>query len=345
MIAVMIIPTGIGCEIGGHSGDATPAAKLLASVCDKLIIHPNVVNASDINEMSANMLYVEGSMLDRFLQGKIQLKEVESNKILLVCNKPVPVEIINSASAARATIGADVTVLELKTELRMISRFDSDGVAIGDVFGYEELVQQVSKYKFDALAISSRVEVTSEVQNNYWKEGGVNPWGGVEAKASKLISGLIGKPVAHAPWETLSYDQMKKTNLLVDPRMSAEMVSMSFIHCVLKGLHKAPRIATSQDRFCGKGVIKPCSVDCLISPIGCWGLSHKACAEQHIPIIMVKENSTCLNEDMGNVIVVENYLEAVGYLKCMQIGISSFSVRRPLTNTVVLGSNCKCSPK
>ena len=45
---VLLVPTGVGAEIGGHSGDATPAARLIASVCDKLIVHPNVVNASDI---------------------------------------------------------------------------------------------------------------------------------------------------------------------------------------------------------------------------------------------------------------------------------------------------------
>ena len=45
----MLIPTGIGAAIGGHAGDATPVAQLIASVCDNLVIHPNVVNASDIN--------------------------------------------------------------------------------------------------------------------------------------------------------------------------------------------------------------------------------------------------------------------------------------------------------
>ena len=76
---VFIIPTGLGAEIGGHAGDASPAAKLVASVCDNLVIHPNVVNASDINEMTENMLYVEGSILDRFLEGSIGLKKVHSN--------------------------------------------------------------------------------------------------------------------------------------------------------------------------------------------------------------------------------------------------------------------------
>ena len=43
-----LIPTGIGCEIGGHAGDGTPALRLIASACDKVITHPNAVNASDI---------------------------------------------------------------------------------------------------------------------------------------------------------------------------------------------------------------------------------------------------------------------------------------------------------
>ncbi len=56
--AVFLVPTGIGAEIGGHSGDATPAARVLAEACDRLVLHPNVVNASDLNEMPDNALYV-----------------------------------------------------------------------------------------------------------------------------------------------------------------------------------------------------------------------------------------------------------------------------------------------
>ncbi|MCL4252768.1 MAG: DUF3326 domain-containing protein [Anaerolineae bacterium] len=37
--AVMLIPTGIDCQIGGHAGDATPVARLLSSICNHLIIH------------------------------------------------------------------------------------------------------------------------------------------------------------------------------------------------------------------------------------------------------------------------------------------------------------------
>jgi len=59
MNVVMIIPTGIGCEIGGHCGDGNAAARLLGACCDTLVLHPNVVNASDLNEMPDNALYVD----------------------------------------------------------------------------------------------------------------------------------------------------------------------------------------------------------------------------------------------------------------------------------------------
>ena len=66
---VMLIPTGIGADLGGHAGDAGPVARLLAEVADTLVLHPNVVNASDINEMPANSVYVEGSVITRLLNG------------------------------------------------------------------------------------------------------------------------------------------------------------------------------------------------------------------------------------------------------------------------------------
>ena len=47
---IFIIPTGIGCEIGGFAGDALPAAKLLASASGCLITHPNVMNGGSLSE-------------------------------------------------------------------------------------------------------------------------------------------------------------------------------------------------------------------------------------------------------------------------------------------------------
>lgn len=330
MIGVMIIPTGIGCEIGGHAGDATPAAKLIASVCDKLILHPNVVNASDINEMPENSLYVEGSILDRFLEGKIELKQVKQNKILVAANPPVRNETINAVSAARATIGLDAFIVELKKPLRLITAMTERG-ASGEVFGWEELIEQISQYDFDALAISSPITCGKDTAINYFRNGGINPWGAVEAKASKLIATSINKPVAHAPAPFDFNDKEEATEgreiyeTVVDPRMAAEAISNCFLHCVLKGLHKAPRI--------GNGLSVD-DVDCLITPMNCVGPPHKACLKAGIPIIAVKENKCCLNDSMPKeFIFVENYLEATGLLMAMTSGIDRNSVIRPLIKT------------
>jgi len=106
--AVMLVPTGVNCAIGGHAGDATPTARLLATVCDNLVLHPNVVNASDVNEMPENALYVEGSLISRMLMGTLALQKVRSNRILTITEPredgPWALDhVVNTASAARAT--------------------------------------------------------------------------------------------------------------------------------------------------------------------------------------------------------------------------------------------------
>lgn len=329
MNGVFIIPTGIGCEIGGHAGDANPAVKLIASVCDKLIVNPNAVNASDINEMPDNCLYVEGSTIDRFLETEIGLKQVKRNKILVATNAPLTDNVVNSVNAARATIGLESEIVVLKTSLKMIAKKNEDGSAGGIVEGWEELVNQVKKHDFDALAITSQIICPKEDVIDYIEHGGVNLWGAVEAKVSRLISCALNKPVAHSPVEN---DWAIKENYnppVTDARLSAEMVSVSYLHCVLKGLWKAPRLVL------GISDINWIDIDFMISPYGCWGNPHKACGKNNIPIIFVRENKTIYGsnwyeKDFGSCVFVDDYLEAVGVIKAMDIGITIESIRRPL---------------
>ncbi len=329
MIVVMIIPTGIGAEIGGHAGDANPVAKLLGSVCDTLILHPNVVNASDINEMPPNSLYVEGSILDRFLEGD-SLHLVRNNRILLAVNHPVEIHTINSVSAARITLGAKIEILELETPLRLTVAFNKKGMAVGEVVGWRELINQVMHYEFDALAIQTVIEISGSVATEYIREGGVNPWGGVEAICSRVISNELGLPVVHAPYESEVLADIKE---IVDPRLSAEMVSVSYIHCVLKGLQHAPHIGDGKNP---KDIVVE-DVSFLVSPWGCVGRPHHACIEAGIPVIMVKENKTILKDPMlDEFIKVENYLEAAGVISAARAGISLESVRRPFQNTKII---------
>jgi Protein of unknown function (DUF3326) len=71
-----VVPTGLRCEIGGFAGDAGPATNLLAASADMVVTHPNAVNASELNEMSENVLYVEGKSLDDLLLGHVGLLPV-----------------------------------------------------------------------------------------------------------------------------------------------------------------------------------------------------------------------------------------------------------------------------
>jgi hypothetical protein len=323
MNVVMIIPTGIGCEIGGHCGDANAAARLLARCCDTLILHPNVVNASDINEMPENCLYVEGSILDRFLKGDLFLERVHSNKVLIAVNK-ADYQSINAVSAARATIGLDAEIVQLKVPLQLIAQM-KDGIATGEVKNWKELVEQVREYEYDALGIATPITIDKDTLINYFKHGGVNPVGGVEAVASKLIADALDKPVAHGP---VDY-HIEGFTEVVDPRMAVEIITQNYIHCLLKGLHKAPRINYE------KGISAK-DVGCMVSPYGCFGAPHKACLDANIPVIVVRENRTCLKHpEHKNFIYVENYIEAAGMLMVMQAGVHPSSVRRPLKDTII----------
>lgn len=332
MIGVLIIPTGLGCTIGGNAGDGNPVAKLIAQCCDTLITHPNVVNASDINEMTENTLYVEGSMLDRFLWGKISLRPVKKyNKILVVANPPLSEETVNAVSAARATIGIHAEVLELSVPLRMVATIQ-DGIATGLIDGLGFLLADIDSRQFDALAIHTPVKVKREVALDYYRNGGINPWGGVEAKLSKLVSNAINKPVAHAPLDTVDSDDKELFLVFherVLPRIAAEAISNCYLHSVLKGLHRAPQIGTEKDLTCE-------DVDFLLSPHGCWGDPHSACVEKCIPIICVRENIVCNPiRSFGGGIIVENYLEAAGLIMSMRAGVHPESVRAELHCTIV----------
>lgn len=329
MIGVLIIPTGIGAEIGGHAGDGNPVAKLIASCCDRLITHPNVVNASDINEMTENMLYVEGSILDRFLEGEIDLEEVKSNRILVATNSPLKNDTTNAVSAARATIGIDAEIVILETPLKMVSKM-KNGIATGRVSGWRELIKQVEQFDYDALAIHTPIDVERDVAMNYYKNGGINPWGGVEAVASKLIANVLNKPVAHAPLENIPSDDKEFYSIfdnVIDPRIAPEAISNCYLHSVLKGLWRAPRI--------GKGLFVD-QVDFMVTPVNCVGRPHEACLARKIPVIAVMENQTSLDDDMPeDFIVVDNYLEVIGIIQLMKCGISLDSIHRPIDYTKV----------
>lgn len=355
--AVFLVPTGIGAEIGGHAGDAAPVARLIASACDNLITHPNVVNASDINELPENGLYVEGSVISDLLMGNIGLQKVRSNRVLLVIDKHKEKQItdstINAVSAARAALGLDCPqVIELDPPMKMMARYSTSGSAVGRVEGLERICKVLENHKadYDAVGLASVIDVPSEFHTSYFDSKGkmVNPWGGVEAMLTHAVSMLFGIPTAHAPM----FESMKIANLdvgVVDPRMSAEAISACFLHCILKGLYRSPKITRDRNLFGQKGILSAADVSCLIIPENCIGLPTLAALEQEIPVIAVRENHNRMKNNLeelpfkkGKFFVAENYLEAVGIMECLKSGITLSSVKRPLPWTKV---SCEKSDK
>lgn len=153
------------------------------------------------------------------------------------------------------------------------------------------------------------------------------------------ISLLFDIPSAHAPslWSSKGY----KGGLgIVDPRMSAEIVSKCFLHCVLKGLHRSPKIIKEMDLFHHPDIISCSDISCLVIPENCIGLPTLAALEQGVPVIAVRENRNCMRNDLkklqfktGKLFIVENYVEAAGIIALLKAGVTLSSVRRPLSHT------------
>lgn len=346
--AVLLVPTGIGSELGGHAGDAGAVARLMASVCDNLITHPNVVNASDINEMTENTLYVEGSVLSRLLMGSVGLQKVRSNRVLMVVDdyyKDMFVNAaINSVNAARATYGLDCPeVIKLNPPVKMRAEYSTSGTAVGKIDGMENLFQLLDKRKdeFDAIALSSVINVPYEYHSTYFDSEGsmLNPWGGVEAMLTHSISHLYNLPSAHSPM----FESEEIANMdpgLVDSRMAAEAVSVTFLQCILKGLMKSPKIITDSQAMNKHSVLTAEDVSCLVIPDKCVGLPTLAALEQGIPVIAVRDNKNIMDNDLSvlpwkpnQLHYVDNYLEAVGVVAAIKAGIPTESVLRPLKST------------
>jgi len=253
---------------------------------------------------------------------------------VLVAVNEADYQSINAVSAARCSLGMDAEIVELKVPLKLVAKME-DGLATGDVYGWKELVKQVLNYKFDALAIATPIDISEETLVKYFTEGGVNPVGGVEAVASKLIANELCCPVAHGP---VDYS-MGEFREVVDPRKAVEIITDNYIHCILKGLHQAPRVIfnfnypTNHMGYSKERSLTVADIDVMISPMGCFGRPHKACIEKGIPIIVVRENKSVLNDFEDNdprFIFVDNYIEAAGRLQCLKAGVHYPTVRRPV---------------
>jgi hypothetical protein len=345
--AVMLIPTGVDCAIGGHAGDATPAARLLARVCDHLVLHPNVVNASDVNEQTENCLYVEGSLICRLLMGTIGLRKIRQNRVMLVTEDRrdapnVVDQTINCAEGARATLGMDISeVVVLGQELFMQTGVADSGRVTGRVERLGHLLDLLrdKRGSYDAVALATRITPhidTVELHRSYFGEGGPNPWGGVEAILTHLISTVLDVPSAHAP--TMSSEALRTESWgVVEPRKAAEVISTTYLFCVLKGLNRAPQVLVNPTGTYDPSVIAAEDISALVIPDGCVGLPTLAAVEQGIPVVAVRNNANLMRNDLralpfrpGQLRYAANYYEAAGILSAMKAGVAPSTLARPM---------------
>jgi hypothetical protein len=346
--AVMLIPTGVDCAIGGHAGDATPAARLLASQVDNLVLHPNVVNASDINEQVDNCLYVEGSLICRLMMGTVGLRKVRQNRVLLVTEeRPEAPHIvdntINCAEGARATLGMDIVdAVVLEDGLHMQTGVSESGRVTGSIDRMGTLLEVLQKKRgtYDAVALATRITPhidTVELHRAYFGKGGPNPWGGVEAVLTHTTSTVLNLPTAHAP--TMSSEAIRTERWgVVEPRKAAEVISSTYLFCVLKGLNRAPQVVTKPSGLYDPSMLQAEDISALVIPDGCVGLPTLAAVEQGIPVIAVRNNTNLMRNDLndlpfrdGQLIFAENYYEAAGYLAALRNGVSPSTLVRPMT--------------
>jgi len=336
---IFIIPTGVGCEIGGFAGDALPVAKLLAASTECLITHPNVMNGGSLSAIDDRIFYVEGYSLDKFARGEIGLKKIKQQRIGIIFDLSIDNEMLNRhlqvADACISTLGINVEAYVVTEKpIGVVFQDQIAGVSGGYIKNPEALIEAGKKLlKQGITAIAIVANFPDEIEHkdiNLYREGkSVDKISGVEAVISHIISKFLKVPCAHAP----ALSPLKVMEDL-DPRAAAEEIGYTFLPSVLMGLSKAPDLIDlpSSDR---EITLLPDEVRSIVVPNGALGgEAVLACIERGIPVIAVK-NESVLNVNSkklnySNIFEADNYFEAAGILLSLREGINMNSLQRPI---------------
>jgi hypothetical protein len=124
---------------------------------------------------------------------------------------------------------------------------------------------------------------------------------------------------------------------VVEPRKAAEVISSTYLFCVLKGLNRAPQVVTKVNGSYDPSMVQAEDISALVIPDGCVGLPTLAAVEQGIPVIAVRNNKNLMRNDLndlpfrdGQLIYAENYYEAAGVLAALRHGVSPSTLVRPM---------------
>ena len=338
---VMVVPTGIGCEVGGYAGDAVPAARLLAAASGCLITHPNVMNGASLYWSDPRIHYVEGSSLDRFAAGELALEPVRSQRIGLLLDAGIEEELrlrhLQVADGCRASLGLSVgPVVTTSAPLGVSLRQGESGASWGQLERPDLLLEAGERLRdagATAIAVVARFpdDPGSEALAAYRQGGGVDALAGAEAVISHLLSRHLNLPCAHAPaLSPLEIDPQ------LDPRAAGEELGYTFLPCVLMGLNRAPALAPVAGA--SAEALRAEQIGAVVAPAGALGgAAVLACAERGVPVIAV-DNPCVLSvtaEALGiEAIAVASYREAAGVVLALREGINPEALRRPIPRLV-----------
>ena len=337
---LLVIPTGIGCVVGGYAGDALPAARLLAAASGCLITHPNVMNGAALYWSDPRIHYVEGSSLDRFAAGELSLCPVRSQRVGLLFDAGIEPELrqrhLQVADGCRATLGLDIgPVVTTDAPLDVSLSLGASGASWGRVGRPDALLragEQLRDAGATAIAVVARFpdDPDSEALAAYRQGSGVDALAGAEAVISHLLSRHLGLPCAHAPaLSPLPLDPE------LDPRAAGEELGFTFLPCVLVGLSRAPDLLPAAAPA-PAGTLAIDAVGAVIAPAAALGgAAVLACADRGIPLIAV-DNPCLLDvtaEALGlPVLPAASYAEAAGLVLALREGVAPAAMQRPLAS-------------
>ena len=336
---LMVVPTGIGCEIGGYAGDALPSARLLAAASGCLITHPNVMNGAALYWSDSRIHYVEGYGLDRFAVGDWALRPVRRQRIGLLLDAGIEAELaqrqIQVAEACRATLGLDIgSVLRSDQPLGVSLDRGASGASWGRLEHPDALLragERLHDAGATAIAVVARFpeDLGHEALMSYRQGSGVDALAGAEAVISHLLVRHLQMPCAHAPaLAPLPLDPQ------LDPRAAGEELGYTFLACVLVGLSRAPDLIDTSAALTGD--VHASQIGAAVVPEGALGgEAVLACVERGIPVISVANPSllSVTPKVLGlssGVLQASSYAEAAGLLVALREGISPAALGRPL---------------
>lgn len=321
-VALMTVPTGIGASIGGYAGDASLYAQKIAAHIP-LIVNPNIVNAAVFSGITGNMYYVEGLAIEEFVKGHIGLKPSSNNKIGVIFDKAISQKVLNihlnTINAVKTVYGINVIGYEISDEPAGVEFFTTpDGASSGKVNNPETLLAAGKKLLHkgaDAIAVVCAFDDPPE--DDYENGDGVDIVGGVEAIISHYLTKELLCPCVHAP----AFEDVTITDKIVNPKVSAEYITPTFLPCLLFGLKNAPLLidlknAAEEEK---QNCITVNNLHSVSVPYNALGSSTVLDAlAKNIPVYAIKENSSVLNVDK-NKLALNSVTELATYEDYLKI--------------------------